>query len=174
MLEYYIFKNITYHRRFSSPCSGGSDNCRCLHLILNRLHTCPWLQHSLHEDWNQGRLWHFLDTKYENESTVGNKFINYLLSYDIGSANSIFGWVLSCHQTSMCQNCTDGKLSFFQHILLQENSFLSYKSHLQSQFLEKKKDEIDFSYWRFYSQRLPQKNIFSEFALFVRHRTLLD
>ena len=39
----------------------------------------------------------------------------------------------------MCQNYTDDRLSSLQHILLQENSFLGYKSHLQSQPLEEEK-----------------------------------
>ena len=45
----------------------------------------------------------------------------------------------------MCQNCIDGKLFCFQHTLLQESTFLSYRSHLHNQLLEKRKDEIDFS-----------------------------
>ena len=45
----------------------------------------------------------------------------------------------------MCQNYTDGKLSSLQHTLLQESSFLGYKSHLHNQLLKKRKDEIDFN-----------------------------
>ena len=39
----------------------------------------------------------------------------------------------------MYQNYTDGKISSSQHTLLQESTFLGYKSHLQSQLLEEEK-----------------------------------
>ena len=39
----------------------------------------------------------------------------------------------------MGKNYTDGKLSSLQHTLLQESSFLGYRSRLQSQSLEEEK-----------------------------------